>query len=326
MDIQFTDEAFEAEITPEEGLDLPDTGEEVTPSRVREYRGPFITFADVGGMAELKEQIRLNILYPFTHPEVYAAYGKKIGGGILLFGPPGCGKTHIARATAGELGANFYPLELNDILSMWMGQSEQRLNELFETARANAPAVIFIDELDALGAKRGDIHSSPVRMTITQLLTEMDGIGARNHQVLILGATNEPWSVDSAFRRPGRFDRVLFVPPPDTAAREEILRIQAKGRKIDPRLAWGAIAEKTEQFSGADLTGVVDRACEVALADALKSGIIREVTQADFQRVLRELRPTTSDWLRRSKNYVAYANQDGYYDALSTYLNERKFR
>lgn len=326
LDSRFVDERFEADLDPEPLTALPEQETPEPSGRVREYHGPCITFTDVGGMEALKEQIRLNILYPFTHPELYAAYGKKIGGGILLFGPPGCGKTHIARATAGELGANFYLLELNDVLSMWMGESEKRLHELFETARANAPSVIFIDEVDALGARRGEVTASPVRLTISQLLTEMDGIGGRNHQVLVLGATNEPWNVDTAFRRPGRFDRVLFVPPPDDGAREEILRIHARGRKFDERLSWRILVEKTDQFSGADLAALLDRACELVLGEALRSGNMREVNLSDCQKALRNMRPSTTEWLRRSKNYVSFANQDGFYDNLSSYLNERKIR
>ena len=327
LDGSLTDEDFETELEPDERLRLPVIEfEDTTSSLVKPYQGPRITFADVGGMEALKEQIRLNILYPFTHPEMYAAYGKKIGGGILLYGPPGCGKTHIARATAGEMGANFYALELNEILSLWIGESEKHLNLFFETARANAPSVIFIDEIDALGAKRSEVHTSPIRMTVTQLLTEMDGIGSNNEQLLVLGATNEPWNVDTAFRRPGRFDRVLFVPPPDAPARGEVLRLHARDRKIDPRLDWEALADKTDLFSGADLAALVDRACEKALTDALKTGNMRDVVLQDFQKVLRDQRPSTTEWLRRAKNYVSYANQDGFYDTLAGYLNERKFR
>ncbi len=321
------DEDLEAELHPEPPIALPMLDfEEEQPASVRAYAGPRSSFTDVGGMDALKEQIRLNIIYPFRHPEVYAAYGKKIGGGILLFGPPGCGKTHLARATAGEIGASFYIMALDDILSKWMGETEQRLSAIFETARACAPSVIFIDEADAFGAKRSDISAPWIRAYVTQLLSEMDGIASQNQELLVLAATNAPWDVDGAFRRPGRFDRVLFVPPPDVAAREEIMKLHARGRKIDPALHWRALAEKTELFSGADLASLVDRACEAALGEALRSGKLRDVNQSDFLRALKEMRPSTVEWLRRAKNYVTYANQDGLYDELSRYLDSVKIR
>ena len=137
-----------------------------------------------------------------------------------MYGPPGCGKTMIARATAGEVNARFINVSLNDILDMWMGNSEKNLHAIFEEARNNAPCVLFFDEIDALGASRSDMKQSSGRHLINQFLQELDGIGNNNDGVLVLGATNTPWNVDPAFRRPGRFDRIIFVPPPDQEARE----------------------------------------------------------------------------------------------------------
>ena len=203
LDPRFSDEQYEAEIHPGNGdeLEMPSMDGN---SRQFEYAGPMITFQDVGGMEALKEQIRLKILYPFIRPELYAAYGKKTGGGILLYGPPGCGKTYLARATAGEMGASFYPIELSDILSRYVGETERQMHDIFETARANAPSVIFIDEVDALGAKRGEL-AGWLRSHVTQLLTEMDGLSSQNQDMLILGATNEPWNVDLGLPSPGTF-------------------------------------------------------------------------------------------------------------------------
>ncbi len=330
LDADLVDEQFEAALEVDERMRLPlplDDYEEddldVQPAFLP-YNGPRLTFEDVGGMDALKEQIRMNIIYPFQHPELYAAYGKKAGGGIMLYGPPGCGKTYMARATAGELGANFYFLELNEILDMWVGQSEKHLSGLFKTARDNKPSVIFIDEIDAIGAKRSEVRSSGIRLTVTQLLTEMDGLASQNDQLLVMGATNTPWDVDAAFRRPGRFDRVLFVPPPDQQARIEVLKLHIRGRKIAPDISWASVADKCEHYSGADLASLVDRACELVLADAIKHGNFRDVKQADFQRALGDMRPSTMEWLRRAKNYVKYANQDGFYTDLAQYLDNVK--
>ena len=175
---------------------------------------PRITFWDVGGMEPVKEEVRMKIIHPLAHPELYKAYGKTAGGGILLFGPPGCGKTHLARATAGEIKAGFLAVGINEILDMWIGRSERNLHEIFEQARRSRPCVLFFDEVDALGANRSDMRHSGRQMLINQFLAEMDGVQTCNDGVLVLAATNMPWQVDSAFRRPGRFDRILFVPPP----------------------------------------------------------------------------------------------------------------
>jgi len=176
---------------------------------------PEVNFNDVGGMENVKREIDLKIVQPLLHPEIYKAYGKKIGGGILLYGPPGCGKTYIAKATAGQINAKFISLSLNDILDMWIGNSEKNLHRIFEVARNNTPCVLFIDEIDALGASRSDMKQSAGKNLINQFLQELDGISNDNEGLLILGATNMPWHLDTAFRRPGRFDRILFVPPPD---------------------------------------------------------------------------------------------------------------
>ncbi len=154
-------------------------------------------------METLKEEIRIKIIHPLNHPDLYRAYGKSIGGGILLYGPPGCGKTYLARATAGEIHAGFLAVGINDVLEMWIGNSERNLHALFEHARQNTPCVLFFDEVDALAASRADLRASAGRQLINQFLAELDGIGARNEGVLVLAATNAPWHLDPAFRRPG---------------------------------------------------------------------------------------------------------------------------
>lgn len=325
LDRKLIDEQLETEL--EGTARVPVTGRKDDQREEHENENRLrVTFAEIGGMDALKEKIRLNILYPLQKPEIYAAYGKKVGGGLLLYGPPGCGKTHLARATAGEIGANFYLLSLNEVLSMWIGESEKQLANLFKTARDNAPSVIFIDEVDALGGKRSDMHSHHSRSMVSQFLIEMDGMVADNQKVMVLGATNMPWNVDSALRRPGRFDKVLFVPPPDKPAREQILGIHTKGRKIDSSVRLADIAAKTDHFSGADLAHLVELATERALTEALKSGNLRDITGADFQSALKESKPSTMEWLRRAKNYVNFANQDGMYDDLDQYLEKARIR
>jgi transitional endoplasmic reticulum ATPase len=284
-----------------------------------EIERPKIKFQDVGGMEKVKEEIRLKIIHPLTHPELYKAYGKPIGGGILMYGPPGCGKTYLARATAGEIKAAFIAVGINDVLDMWIGNSERNLHELFEQARQNKPCVLFFDEVDALGASRSDMRHHAGRQLINQFLSEMDGVKVSNEGVLILAATNAPWHLDSAFRRPGRFDRVLFVPPPDTAARAAILRLQCRGKPVE-EIDYDHLGKKTENFSGADLKAVLDVAIEKKLHEAMKAGIPRPLTTKDLSAAAATLKPTTKEWFATARNYALYSNQGGIYDDILQYL------
>ena len=280
---------------------------------------PTISFDDVGGMEALKEEIRLKIIYPLQNAEVYKAYGKAIGGGILMYGPPGCGKTYLARATAGEINAAFISVGINDVLDMWIGQSERNLHELFEQARRNTPCVLFFDEVDALGASRSDMKQSAGRHLINQFLSELDGVKSSNDGVLILGATNAPWHLDSAFRRPGRFDRILFVPPPDIDARTEILRLIAQD-KPQQNIDYPQLGKKLKDFSGADLKAVVDIAIEAKLQEAMKTGMPVPLVTKDLVVAGKRVKPSTKEWFATARNYALYSNQGGAYDEILKYL------
>jgi ATP-dependent 26S proteasome regulatory subunit len=284
-----------------------------------EIERPKIAFKDVGGMEALKEEIRLKIIHPLAHPELYAAYGKAMGGGILMYGPPGCGKTHLARATAGEIRAGFIAVGINDVLDMWIGNSERNLHELFEQARRHRPCVLFFDEVDALGASRSDMRHHAGRQLINQFLAEMDGVKDSNEGVLILAATNAPWHLDAAFRRPGRFDRVLFVPPPDAAARSGILRLLCQGKPLE-EIDYEQIGKKTDHFSGADLKAVVDLAVEQKLREAMKTGVPKRITTKDLLSAASLQKATTREWFATARNYALYSNQGGIYDDILSYL------
>ena len=280
---------------------------------------PKIGFADVGGMEAIKQDIRLKIIAPIEHAELYAAYGKTAGGGILLFGPPGCGKTHLARATAGEMGRGFISVGISDVLDMWLGQSERNLRDIFDGARSHQPCVLFFDEVDALAASRTDLRHSAGRNVVNQFLSELDGIDTSNEGVLVLAATNAPWHLDPAFRRPGRFDRVIFVPPPDAPARSAILAIQLRGKPAAD-VDVDQVAAKLDMFSGADLKGLVDLAVEVKLGEAMRTGIPTPLRTKDLLDVAKAMVPTTKEWFATARNHVLYANQAGLYDAVRPWL------
>ncbi|TDE13645.1 AAA family ATPase [Dyadobacter psychrotolerans] len=284
---------------------------------------PSINFSDVGGMENVKKEIDLKIIKPLLHPDLYKAYGKKTGGGILLYGPPGCGKTYIAKATAGQVNAKFINVGLSDILDMWIGSSEKNLHDIFEVARQNTPCVLFFDEIDALGASRSDMKQSSGRHLINQFLQELDGIDNNNEGILILGATNTPWHLDPAFRRPGRFDRIIFVPPPDEAARESILQLKLRNKPVDG-IDLKGLAKKLEHYSGADIEALIDIAIEEKIESSFTDGIPKPIKTVDLMNASRKHKSSTLEWFTTAKNFALFANDSGLYDDILLHLKIKK--
>lgn len=281
-----------------------------------------VTFADVGGLDSVKKTIHRKIILPFQKPGLFQRFRKRAGGGILLYGPPGCGKTLLARATAGEVDAAFYSVSIADVLDMYIGESERKLHAIFEKARQDAPSVLFFDEIEALGGKRQYTRESTSAKLVSQFLAEMDGFAQDNHGVLILGATNVPWAVDAAFRRPGRFDRVVFIPPPDETARAAILDILLSGRPVADDVDGGWIASRTSGFSGADLAELIETAVDEAIEESLDEGREIPVMMAHFRAALAERKPTTLEWLTTARNYARYSNESGQYDEVLEFLQK----
>jgi transitional endoplasmic reticulum ATPase len=280
------------------------------------------TFADIAGMDEVKEAIRTDIIYPFQHPEVYKKYNKKAGGGILLFGPPGCGKTFIAKATAGEIDAKFYAIHIHELISSFAGEGERALHYIFSEARETAPSVLFFDEIDAIGMSRSKT-SGVLRTLVNQFLTELDGISSDNQDMLIIGATNLPWEVDSALRRPGRFDKVLFVTPPDKKARTKLFELSLRDKPLE-EINYEKLAEMTRQYSAADITRICDEASEIAFKNAIKSGNNEPITQRMLEEVTDKVKSSITEWFNTVRNYIQYSNDSGMFNEVDEYLKNLK--
>jgi SpoVK/Ycf46/Vps4 family AAA+-type ATPase len=288
-----------------------------------EDRSSRVRLSDVGGMAAVKAELERRFFLPIRNPEIQRAYGKPVSGGLLLYGPPGCGKTFLARAIAGELDARFVPVTLHDTLDMWLGNSEQNLHAIFVEARSSTPTLLFLDEVDAIGQKRSRAGSSAMRSVVAQLLNELDGAVDRNDGVFVVAATNAPWDVDPALRRPGRFDRTVLVLPPDEEARAAILDVHLRDRPT-VGLDLGAIARKTRNLSGADLKLICDTAVELAMERAVHSGRVEPIGQKLLERAAKSVKPSVGPWLDTARNFVTFANQDGAYDELELYLSSQR--
>ncbi|TBN55541.1 AAA family ATPase [Glaciihabitans arcticus] len=283
-----------------------------------------MTLADVGGLEPVKKRINEAFLEPMRHPEIAKAFGKSLRGGLLLYGPPGCGKTFVARAIAGELNAHFISVTISDILDKFLGESEANMHNVFERARELAPAVLFFDEVDAVGGKRSSsMQSGGMRNVVNQMLMEMDGIGSENDGLFVLAATNHPWDVDAALLRPGRFDRMVLVLPPDEPAREAILKVHLKGRPVEG-IDLRELVAKTDGYSGADLQHVCSTAGEKAMMASIAAGEVRPINMDDLRSALVDVKPSIGSWLQSARNVAAYGNASGQYDDLVDFLKSKK--
>jgi SpoVK/Ycf46/Vps4 family AAA+-type ATPase len=282
-----------------------------------------LRLADVAGMNDVKQRLEAAFLAPMRNPELRRLYGKSLRGGLLMYGPPGCGKTFIARAVAGELGARFLAVSFADVVDSMLGQSERNIHELFGLARRSAPCVVFLDEVDAIGQKRTQLRHTPMRAVVNQLLLELDDVTSSNEGVFLLAATNHPWDLDSALRRPGRFDRTLLVLPPDQSARAAIFRFHLRDRPIE-RVDPDRLAKLTDGYSGADIAHICESAAELALLDSVRSGEARMIGQSDLEAALREVRPSLGPWFDAARNVALFANEGGTYDELAAYLKQKR--
>ncbi|MEL9989966.1 MAG: CDC48 family AAA ATPase [Thermoproteus sp.] len=289
--------------------DFMEAMREIVPSALREIHieVPKVRWKDVGGLAEVKQELREAVEWPLKYPDKFRKFGLRPPKGILLFGPPGTGKTLLAKAVATESGANFIAVRGPEIFSKWVGESEKMIREIFQKARMAAPCVVFIDEIDALASARGlGADSFVTERVVAQLLAEMDGIRTLEN-VVIIGATNRPDLVDPALLRPGRFDRIIYVPPPDFKARLDIFLIHTRNVPLAKDVDLEELARRTEGYSGADIELVVREATFMALREDINS---KEVAMRHFEAALAKVKPSiTPDMLKFYESWLERARQ-----------------
>jgi len=274
---------------------------------------PKINFSAVAGMETMKNTIIKYIVWPFKDPKLAEKYGMKAGGGVLLYGPPGCGKTFIAKATAGECQTNFINAKISDIVDMYAGNTEKNLHKVFVTARQAAPAIIFFDEVEALGGKREGEQQQHMKMAVNQMLAEMDGIEGTTENVLVMAATNMPWDVDPALRRSGRFGNTIYIPPPDMKSRKAIFQLECKNRPVT-RIAWQRLALATWGYSSADIKQIVKEAAMIPWEQEFKTGKGRNISTGDFIRVIKQRKNTLAPWYQLVEKEIVGKKETQYID------------
>jgi transitional endoplasmic reticulum ATPase len=274
---------------------------------------PSVRFDDVAGLDDVKDEIRLKMIYPFAHPELAARFGIAPGGGVLLYGPPGTGKTMLARATAGEIDATFFRISAADVLSKWVGEAEQNIKRLFDAAAAEARSIIFIDEIESLVPARRDEGSSVMQRVVPQILQGMEGFDKKASQpILFMGATNVPWQLDPAVLRPGRFDARVYIPLPDLAARQKMLELYLANRPVSADVDIADLARRLDSYSGADIKHLCDRAAVIPFLQSVagRGAEEGEITRAILDDVIRETPPSVraetlarfDEWNRTAAN------------------------
>jgi len=281
-----------------------------------DFERPVGDLDSVVGLSKVKEVLRLKFVHPHRHPDLFRSYGMLSGGSVLLLGPPGCGKSALSRAIAAEAGARYLSVRPHQLLDMYIGNSEKNLNQVFELARANAPVVLFFDDVEAMASNRRENRSSVPRSVVQQFLGELDVHAACHDGVLVLAATSTPWLLDPAFRRPGRFDPCLYVPPPNKEERKEIFLRLADGKPVGS-LDLDLLAEKTPDFSAAEMAALFSRGVELSLSRSLSRNELVPLETGVFLELLPQFKPSLPEWWKRLKDGMKSADDEWPIDVIN---------
>lgn len=270
--------------------DSDDKGADASEWIIREK--PKIGFDDIAGLEDVKDEIRLKMIYPLSHPKLAKKYGISAGGGMLLYGPPGTGKTMMAKAIAHELEATIFVISPAQILSKWVGEAEQNLKKLFDAAKTEEKSVIFMDEIEALVPRRRSGGSSVMQRVVPQILQELEGFEEDTTPLLFVGATNKPWMLDNAMMRPGRLDARILVPLPDAPARFKLLEIYMSERPLAEDVDFGELCDRLDGYSGADIANIAERAARFAFMESIAGKDHRPITMKDVVQVIEATKPS----------------------------------
>jgi transitional endoplasmic reticulum ATPase len=304
IDEEIPQEILDALVVTKE--DFREALKNIEPSAMREVyvEVPHVGWDDIGGLENAKQELIEAVEWPLKYPEIFKTVNIKPPRGILLFGPPGTGKTLLAKAVASESEANFISIKGPELLSKYVGESERAIRETFRKAKQAAPTVIFFDEIDSIAPQRSSVSDTHVsERVVSQILTELDGVEELK-DVIIVAATNRPDMVDPALLRPGRFDRLIYIKPPEKVGREKIFEIHTKGKPLADEVNLSELADMTEGYVGADIEGICREAAMLALREVVTPGVSRKdieqkagdvkITKEHFVRAIRRVRPTTS--------------------------------
>lgn len=281
---------------------------------------PTINFYDVVDLEDVKEEIKEEIIYPLQNPEISKKFGKKAGGGILLYGPPGCGKTLIAKAAIGECNASFFNINISDLVSRGIEVAPKILHDIFERAVKEAPSVIFIDEIDAIGGKRTAEEQHFARVIIDQLLMEIDGVESMKESILFIAATNAPWAIDPALRRSERFTKQIFIPPPDFATRVKLFEKYTLGKELEENVNFEELARLTEGYASSDIKAICDEAFKIPWEEAIHGAKERKISHKDFLSAISKQKSSLIPWFKVARREFEKSGELSLFKEFSEFI------